>query len=599
MSSLDNFLGKLKKQAKTAGNNMRVFGRKNWIGFVLITLATAIYFGPLITRVATYSDGGDVMFNAWTLARDQNCILHQNCPNYSDGNIYFPNKDSMLFSETQLSAGLLTLPLRVVTDNPILYNNVWTIVSFFFSGIFMYLLAKRLSKGNELFSLGSALIFEFAPIKIVAISHLQSQSIFYLPLIILLLLEFIDNKQIKKRYLIASFIAMVFLFYASWYQMVFGLIVIFPLLLGLFFIKSFDRRKILLLMATTILAVATTFPLAKEYIRFSKINKATFSINDQSMYSASLKDYVLPFNDTLGGRLYYQHAPTAKINGYNPDSSSYHGLTLYIMIIAITVLCLTAYGRKRVGRQEVKLLYIFLVIALVGFIVSLGPLLKLGASSLHNIPGSQTKFGIALPYILIDKFLPQLSFIRAIGRASIIVLFALCSILAIGAPLFQYRRKHVRYIFISMLYFLIFFELMPIHQFSINSAAYTEHRGVPSVYRYIHNSSQVDNIIILRSNSDYPGAPFPVARSEDVLWAGYHNKNIFNGYSGYEPPNYKQTYADFTDFESNDVAKLKKLNISYILVDKQLSSNSPLLQQISHNTTRKLYDDKRYSLFRL
>jgi len=45
------------------------------------------------------------MFNAWTLARDHHCILHQACSNYSNGNIFYPNKDSMLYSETQYQRG--------------------------------------------------------------------------------------------------------------------------------------------------------------------------------------------------------------------------------------------------------------------------------------------------------------------------------------------------------------------------------------------------------------------------------------------------------------------------------------------------------------
>src|SRR6266540_3265030 len=137
------------------------FLRRHWLGTLLILVATLIFFWPIVIRLDSYSDGGDSMFNAWTLARNHHCLQGEGCPNYADGNIYFPNKYSMLYSETQLSAGGVTLPLHWINNNPIFAFNVLMIVSFFLSGWFMYLLAKRLSRGNELFSILAGLIFEF------------------------------------------------------------------------------------------------------------------------------------------------------------------------------------------------------------------------------------------------------------------------------------------------------------------------------------------------------------------------------------------------------------------------------------------------------
>ena len=61
-------------------------------------------------HVGDYSEGGDAMFNAWAIARNQHCILREACPSYVNANIYFPHKDTMLYSESQLSAGFLTYP---------------------------------------------------------------------------------------------------------------------------------------------------------------------------------------------------------------------------------------------------------------------------------------------------------------------------------------------------------------------------------------------------------------------------------------------------------------------------------------------------------
>jgi hypothetical protein len=137
------------------------------------------------------------------------------------------------------------------------------------------------------------------------------------------------------------------------------------------------------------------------------------------------------------------------------------------------------------------------------------------------------------------------------------------------------------------------------NRYRISTAEYAIHDGIPKVYTYIRDNKNVDNILTLRSQNDYPTAPIPVARAEDVLWAGYHNKNIFNGYSGYEPPQYGREYGDFVDFHPDDVAKIHKLGINYVLVDKQLSSDSSLLENVGNSSKEKLYEDSRYTLFKI
>ena len=68
--------------------NIVSYLKKNWVGLVVILSLTVIFFGPVLIRASSYSEGGDAMFNAWTLSRNHHCILQQGCPNYSDGNIY-------------------------------------------------------------------------------------------------------------------------------------------------------------------------------------------------------------------------------------------------------------------------------------------------------------------------------------------------------------------------------------------------------------------------------------------------------------------------------------------------------------------------------
>lgn len=107
--------------------------------------------------MGSYIDGGDAMFNAWTLSRNHHCIMRENCTDYTDANIYFPNKDTMLYSESQLSAGLLTLPIYAISKNPIVTYNFWTIMSFFWLAYLCTFWQNTLARGIYLSQLFLAL----------------------------------------------------------------------------------------------------------------------------------------------------------------------------------------------------------------------------------------------------------------------------------------------------------------------------------------------------------------------------------------------------------------------------------------------------------
>ena len=576
------------------------FARRHRIGLVLFGVATLIFFWPLASRITTYSEGGDAMFNAWTVARDQHCILRQGCPNYLNGNIFFPHKDTMLYSETQLSAGLLTLPLLAINQNPIFSYNVWTICSFFFMGFFMYLLAKHLSKRNELIAVAAGLVFEFAPFQMAAIGHLQNLSIFYVPLALLLVLKY--RERAKRSYLVGLFVTLTLLFYASWYQMIFGLTAVAVTALVLYLTKQLTRRQLLGLSVSIVAAALAVLPLGLQYIRFSKQNSATFGLKDQLLYSSHVQDYIIPHTGTFVGKLYYHLYPGKQHNAYNLDSFSYHSVTLYI-VAALTVFAAFKLRKKdAVLRQRFYIIVALAVIGLVGFLASLGPLLQLKGGYIYGTVAGNS-IAIPAPYLLVDKLLPQLHFIRAVGRWSVLLLIALCCLLALSPSYLALLQKNARkrkFITWAVLGLLVI-ELAPMHMYAINHEAYANQFSIPAVYKYVKSHKQIDDIVIIAGDSDYPGAKIPIAQAEWTLWAGYDNRNTFNGYSGYQPPEFLDQYINFKDLDANDVVTMKKLGIRYVIIDKQLSKTRPALITNAQNlfAGHLLYHDKRYDLYKV
>ena len=579
--------------------------KPSWLGVAIILIATTIFFWPMIIRMGSYSPGGDAAFNAWTLARDQHCILRENCPNYLDGNIFFPHKDTMLYSETQLSAGFLTLPLYLVNQNPIFSYNVWTVLSFFFSGLFMFFLAKYLSKGKIVLSILAGLVFEFAPLKMAAIFHLQNLSIFYLPLAFLMIFKYLDTK--RRLYLGTLFVVLVLQFYASWYQMAFVLLAIVVALLAFLIFKYANWRKIIIVSCVVALAAISTLPLAVQYIHFSKETNATFNIQEQDTYSSSLADYFIPNNGTLLGRLYYSIRKDAQVNSYNPDSYSYHGVTMYAIGIVMVIVGFHYYrkSKKEELQQANKLILMFAILAIVGFIVSLGPLLKLKGTDIYTDHSAALNLVIPLPYIFVDKFLPQLSFIRAIGRASVLTLFGLCCLLAFVPLYLRYIKLPKRSVNLIIALILIFvaIDVLPVQRVYMSSDPLNYHQTIPAAYKFIHNDKAISNYIVLASDNhtDYPNVPYDSSISSELIWAGYDNKNMYNGTSGYIPPNYYPQYISFLNFNQNTINQISKLGINYIVIDKLLSVNHPSLINNAKALLSKdqVYSDNRYVIYKL
>jgi len=164
---------------------------------------------------------------------------------------------------------------------------------------------------------------------------------------------------------------------------------------------------------------------------------------------------------------------------------------------------------------------------------------------------------------------------------------------------YQRHRKLINALVIG----LIVFELIPFHRMPMRSEAYNYNITVPPVYTFIKNNDQIDNIVVLAADFDYPNAGgIPVQLPEVTMWAGYHNKNVFNGYSGYLPPDYYPTYWDFLDFNSGDIATLKKKDLRYVMVDEQLSNANPNLASTVTEVLGRdniVYQDQRYVLIKV
>lgn len=579
--------------------------RRHWLGAGVVLAATLLFFAPLLPRITTYSPGGDAMFNAWTITRMQQCLVGHNCHDITDGNIFYGHQHTLVWSEAQVSTAVLFLPLRLVTDNPVAINNIATISMTFLLGLSMYLLAMHLSGGRRLIAIMCGLIFAFAPFRMSAIWHLQNLSIFAMPLAVLAILKYqaAASKRAARWWLAALFVVLLYQCYASWYQMAFTMLAVVTLVAGLRLARQVSWRQTGMLALVVGLAFIAVLPLAKVYVDSSKQNNSGYSLTEKTLYSSSLKDYAIPSSDTLTGKIFYKltgHKPSEQMhNGYNPDSQSYHGATLWLAALIGVVLYIRSARRGGTRTPQFvrsrALAYTFAAMAVVGVIISLGPFLKINETYVYILKSAQVPYTVPLPYLLVELLAPQLSFIRAIGRASVVPLMALCCLLAllphVVARAQSAASRRYRMLGCVGLVLLLAADILPIHMVPMRPNIAQATYQIPAVYRYIRTQPQVDKLVIIASQDVSPGESNYVR--EQMLWAGYHGRYMYNGHSAFVPRDYQATMRSYYDLSGDDFASMRSKGLGYVLVDKK-ASTAATNQRASQLPA--LYDDASHRL---
>ena len=89
-----------------------------------------------------------------------------------EANIFYPHHDTLAYSENNLGAGLLAIPVYWATRNPYAAHNFVVLVAFTLSVVGMYYLAKRLTADRGAAAV-AAITFAFCPYVFSRTPHIQ------------------------------------------------------------------------------------------------------------------------------------------------------------------------------------------------------------------------------------------------------------------------------------------------------------------------------------------------------------------------------------------------------------------------------------------
>lgn len=157
----------------------------------LYILATVVFTWPLLSVLDSQlaADMGDPVFVSWVLLWTGGQVLaflsgdFSALSRYWHGNIFFPERLTLAYSEHLAPQMLQALPILATTDNVILAYNVVFLTTFVLSALGMFLFVRALT-GSPTAAFIAGLAFAFAPYRIAQMSHVQMMSAQWMPFVL-------------------------------------------------------------------------------------------------------------------------------------------------------------------------------------------------------------------------------------------------------------------------------------------------------------------------------------------------------------------------------------------------------------------------------
>jgi hypothetical protein len=175
-------------------------------------LVTALFLA--LTLIMTYPlalhlgsgvrDLGDPLLNSWILAWDVKQITRLAISGFFDANIFFPNHRTLAYSEHLFTEALVALPVRVLSENPILAHNFVLLFAFITSALGMYALATHLTR-CRVCGFVAGLIYAFSHFMFSHFVHIQVVMAGGIPLTFLFLHRFFETSRTRYACLFAVF----------------------------------------------------------------------------------------------------------------------------------------------------------------------------------------------------------------------------------------------------------------------------------------------------------------------------------------------------------------------------------------------------------
>jgi len=482
------------------------------LAVVVFTSLTAVMTWPQVAHMRDgVHDPGDPLMVTWVLA----WVAHQlpRAPAHLfDANIFYPERNTLAYSETLVVPGAAAAPLQWAGVHPLIVYNLVFLSGFALSGVGVALLVRRLT-GNAAAGIVAGLVFAFPPYRIDHYAHLQLQQTQFVPLALWAFHRLLDTGRVRDGVLLGACVAaqMLSCMYYGLFLVPYMGVVCGTLLIAA---RSMPRRRLIALAAAAAVAAVAMIPAGRAYLGARAVvgERGRQEVADGS---ARLRNYLAPPEvNAVYGAIFNRFT--------DPERRLFPGFA------AVALAIVGLWPPRGLRGYSVRLAYALGL--LFAFDVSLG-------------------FNGLVYRALYDHFLPFRA-LRIPARMGIMVSFSLAVLGGFGAARLAGSMRTPR---AARLALAAVGAIILIEYTSKPLPLWRPPLAPPAVYAAIE-----------RDRGDSPTAvlfEFPTGHMEDpeyLYYSVFHWQFLVNGYSGFFPPSYQRVVrgvANFPDGASFDMIK--------------------------------------------
>lgn len=486
--------------------------------FALFVVLAVMHTWPLATSPGRLSrnDTQDTVHHEWILAWDAHQLAHDPLHLF-DANIFYPEPDTLAYSDHLIVQALMGAPLLWSGASPVLVYNLLLIAGLALTGWTTSLVVERWT-GNRLAGILSGSLMAFNAFTLTRFPELQDQHLEFFPLALWALDRLLTTPRLAYVAHLAGWFVLQAL--TCGYLFVFTSLSLVAAVAArpAEWAKPRSRRVAGLLLLSAAIAGLALTPFLLPYLRVGRQQGFTRSLEEVAEFSAHFTDYL-----ATGGRLHFSIW----------SHRFFEGIGLFPGVIASGLALTALVGGVAWKDRRARMAVAF---GLVAFAVSFGPAFPM--------------------YAALIRVFPIMAGIRGADRSGQLCLAAIAILAGFGWAFLQQRLER-RVIATGIVLLLgVHLEALraPIH--------YRTFEGISPVFDSLATS---DHKVI--ACFPFPG-PLEVFQNVDCMLASTRFwQPLVNGYSSFIPERYYREAAALRGFpQGTSLQYLKELGVTHVIV---------------------------------
>jgi 4-amino-4-deoxy-L-arabinose transferase-like glycosyltransferase len=270
-------------------------GQGGWRELTLVVLGfgilTVLLISPLALHLGTVGrlDNADTRLLIWNVAWVARTLVLDPLHVF-DANIFYPHRGTLAYSESNLGAGLLAIPVYWLTGNPYAAHNFVVLLSFVLSATCTYYLVRNLV-GNRPAAAVAAICFAYCPYVFSHLPHVHLLMTAGLPLSMLAFHRVADRPTAWRAAALGLAVAAQALF-CGYYAIFVALTVGFAVLLIATTRRRWtDARYWTAIAIAAGVAIAIALPLFLPYMRLQRATGFVRPLDEARLWSADWRTY--------------------------------------------------------------------------------------------------------------------------------------------------------------------------------------------------------------------------------------------------------------------------------------------------------------------